>query len=107
MPSAIVYHNKNYSTNDALTQAFHHARAFGAKRISGAPTSRRVIFVLKSLALPILLPSRIAMGIFHKGRHLKELLKSLPYLLLLLTGWSYGELCGYLFGEGGSAGKWK
>ncbi len=107
MPSAIVYHNKNYSTNDALTQAFHHARAFAAKRILDAPPSRRVIFVMKSLALPILLPSRIAAGIFRKGRHRKELLKSLPYLLLLLTGWSYGEFCGYLFGEGSSAGKWK
>lgn len=107
MPSAIVYHNKNYSMNDALTQAYHHARAFAAKRISDAPLSRRVIFVIKSLALPILLPSRIIVGIFRKGRHLKELLESLPYLLLLLTGWSYGEFCGYLFGEGNSAGKWK
>lgn len=107
MPSAVVYHNKNYLMNDALTQSYHHARAFAAKRILNAPTSRRVIFAMTSLILPILLPSRIAAGIFRKGRHLKELMKSMPYLLLLLTGWSYGEFCGYLFGEGNSAGRWK
>ena len=107
MPSAIVYHKKNYSSNDALTQAFHHARAFAAKRISDASPFNRIIFAMKSLALPILLPTRIALEIFRKGRHRKELLKSLPYLLLLLTGWSFGEFCGYLFGAGDSAGQWK
>lgn len=107
MPSVIVYHQKNYSTKDALAQAYHHARAFAAKRILNAPLSKRAMFIMASLALPVLLPLRIAVKIFRKGRHQAELAKSLPYLLLLLSGWSIGEFCGYLCGEGDSAGKWK
>lgn len=106
-PSAIVYHNKNYFLHDALTQSYHHARAYAAKRISGALPSKRAVFVIISLTLPFLLPSRIAVGIIRKSRHFKELIKSLPFLLLLLTGWSYGEFCGYLFGEGKSGREWR
>ncbi len=100
MPSAVVYHNKNYSMKDALTQSYHHARAFAAKRAFKVPLAQRALLIIASLALPVLLPSRVVVGILRKGRHLKELMKSLPYLLLLLTGWSYGEFCGYMYGEG-------
>ncbi len=106
-PSAIVHHNKNYFLHDALTQSYHHARAYAAKRILDALPLKRALFVIISLALPFLLPSRIAVGVIRKSRHFKELIKSLPYLLLLLTGWSYGEFCGYLFGEGKSSGEWR
>ncbi len=107
MPSAIVYHQKNYSTKDALAQAYYHARAFAAKRILNDPLSKRALLIMASLALPVLLPARIVLRIFRKGRHQAELAKSLPYLLLLLSGWSCGEFCGYLCGEGDSAGKWR
>ncbi len=100
MPSMVVYHNKNYSMKDALTQSYHHARAFAAKRTFKVPLAKRALLIITSLALPVLLPSRVVVGILRKGSHLKELMKSLPYLLLLLTGWSYGEFCGYLYGEG-------
>jgi len=43
----------------------------------------------------------------RKRRHIKELLHSLPYLLILMTSWSFGEFCGYLAGEGDSTSKWK
>jgi len=35
------------------------------------------------------------------------LFRALPCLLLLMIVWSWGELLGYLAGEGGSAGEWK
>lgn len=106
-PSAIVYHNKNYFLHGALTQSYHHARAYAAKRILDAFPLKRAMFVIISLALPFLLPSRIVVGVIRKSRHFKELIKSLPYLLLLLTGWSYGEFIGYLFGGGKSPGEWR
>lgn len=106
-PSAIVRHNKNYKLNDALSQSFHHARVFAAKRVIDALPSKRAVFVFSCLVLPILLPSRIAASVFRKGGHRKELIKAFPYLLLLLTGWSCGEFSGYLFGEGNSHGRWK
>lgn len=106
-PRAIVYHNKNYRFNEALTQSYHHARAYAARRISGPLRFKRAVFTTVSLVLPLVLGSRIAFGIFGKRRHFKKLVNSSPYLLPLLTVWSYGELCGYLFGEGKSSGEWR
>ncbi|MBW8041926.1 MAG: glycosyltransferase [Planctomycetes bacterium] len=106
-PSAIVYHNKSYKIKEAFTQCYHHGRSFGAMRISSASFFKRLSFVLGSTILPLLLPLRIALGILKKGRHIKELLLSFPCLVLLMTSWSYGEFCGYLCGEGGSAARWK
>lgn len=106
VPSAIVYHTKNYKIREAFIQCYHHGRSFGGMRISNAPLLKRMVFVLCSVTLPVLLPSRIALKILKKGRHIKELLFSFPYLFLLMVSWSYGEFCGYLFGGGKSSARW-
>lgn len=107
IPSAVVYHNKSYKIKEAFTQCYHHGRSFGGMRVSNASISKRLSFVLASTILPALLPLRIALGILKKRRHMKELLLSFPYLVLLMISWSYGECCGYLFGVGGSAARWR
>lgn len=107
VPSAIVYHKKSYRLREAFIQCYHHGRSFGGMRVTNTPLFNRIRFVLCSVGLPVLLPSRIAWRIFKKGRHIKELLMSLPYLFLLMAVWSYGELCGYLLGEGDSPARWK
>ncbi len=105
-PSVIVYHKKSYRTGPALMQCYHHGRSFGAMRVLNATILKRGGFALASLLLPLLLPSRIALGVIRKGRRMKELILCLPYLVLLMASWSYGEFCGYLFGEGESAARW-
>lgn len=106
-PSAIVHHNKAYSLSLALAEAFHHARTYGAKRISGAFPSKRLMYVVGSMALPIVLPVRTVVRVLRKGRHRKALGQSLPYLILLLAWWSCGEFSGYVLGEGKSAENWR
>ncbi len=106
-PSAIVYHNKNYVIKNALIDCYHLARSFAGKRIVNASLSRRTLFMLASLGLPLLLPTRVAATILRKRRHVKELMMSFPLLALLMLSWSWGEFCGYLCGEGASAGRWK
>lgn len=105
--SAIIYHTKHYDLKKTLIQFYHLARSFAAKRVSDAPFLERVAFAFMSFLLPIMLPTRIALNIFKKKRRVRELLLSLPYIVLLMSAWSWGECCGYLFGEGASAGKWK
>lgn len=107
LPSAIVYHNKNYRIREAFIQCYHHGRSFGGMRVSDTSLLKRLGFMLVSTTLPLLLPSRIAVKILKKGRNVKELLLSLPYLFLLMTSWSYGEFCGYVFGEGQSPAEWR
>ncbi len=105
--AATIYHAKNYELKKTLIQFFHLARSFAARRISAAPFSKRAAFAVVSLALPIILSTRIALNIIKKNRRFKELVSSFPCLVLLLSAWSWGEFRGYLDGEGASAGAWK
>jgi hypothetical protein len=107
MPSVVVYHQKNYELRKAITQCCHLGRGFAGKRVLNAPIVKRGALLLGSFALPALLPGRIVVRTVRKGRHLKELVRALPYLLLLTASWSWGEFSGYLVGEGSSAGKWR
>jgi hypothetical protein len=107
MPSAIVYHNKTYALRASIAETYHHGRLFAALRTSVAPWSERVFRVATSLVLPVLLPMRIALRTVRKDKHVKELIAAFPYLLLLMSAWSYGEFCGYLCREGSSARRWK
>ena len=107
IPSAIVYHKKQYKIKGALTQCYHSGRSFGGMRTSKAMLLKRIGLILGSWMLPILLPSRIVFRTVRKKRHIRELVLSLPYLLLLMASWSYGEFCGYACGEGDSSTRWR
>jgi len=106
-PSAIVYHHKNYKIKRAAKHCYHLARSFAAQRTANVTPSKRAFFTAVSLILPILLPARIVSVTVKKGRHIKQLIRSLPFLIFLMFIWSYGEFCGYLMGEGKSAGDWR
>lgn len=105
--SAIIYHAKNYELKKTSTQFYHLARSFAARRVSSVPFSKRAAFAVVSLALPIILPTRIALNIIKKNRRIKELVSSFPCLVLLMSAWSWGEFRGYLGGEGESASAWR
>lgn len=107
MPSAVVYHRKNYEFGATFVQCFHLARSFAARRLLQAAPAKRLVFAAGSLFLPIVLTARTAARTIQKRRHGKQLLRALPWLLLLMASWGAGELCGYLAGEGRSAAKWK
>ncbi|CAN5643442.1 hypothetical protein BH18ACI1_BH18ACI1_13510 [soil metagenome] len=107
MPSAIIYHRKNYDLKKTVNQFYHQARSFAARRVSDAPFSKRLSFILASLILPILLPVRVTSRTISKRRHFKELIISLPFLTFLMTVWAFGEFCGYLNGEGASGCQWR
>jgi len=78
----------------SIADSYHHGRLFAALRTSAAPLNERAYRVATSLVLPILLPMRIAGRTIRKNSHIKELIAALPFLLLLMSAWSYGEFCG-------------
>jgi GT2 family glycosyltransferase len=106
-PSAIVFHNKNYEMQRAAAHCYHLARSFAARRVAHSSLLKRAFLTAAALVLPVLLPARIVSTTLKKGRHLKQLIRSLPFLILLMLIWSYGEFCGYLAGAGKSAGEWR
>ena len=107
LPSAIVYHNKSYELKRAAQHSYHLARSYAAKRVSTVSISRRILFTVFSLILPVLLPLRIILTTIKKGRNIVPMIRALPFIILLMLIWSYGEFCGYLLGEGKSAGEWR
>ena len=107
IPSAVVYHHKSYALKNAVIDSYHHGRLFAARRVANARLALRAFRGLLSPLLPVLLPSRVLITAVRKRRHLTEVIACFPYLFLLMTAWSCGEFCGYLLGEGASAGKWK
>lgn len=107
VPSAVVCHQKSYRLGTAIAQCYHLSRGYAAKRVSNAPVVRRGVLVAASLLLPVLLIQRIVIRTLRKRSHVREMVRSLPYLSVLLSSWSWGEFCGYLAGAGRSAGEWK
>lgn len=107
VPSAIVYHHKSYRLGTAVTQCYHLSRGYAAKRVSNAPAVRRGAFVAASILLPLVLLERVVVRTVRKGSHVREMVRSLPYLSLLLSCWSWGEFCGYIAGAGRSLGEWR
>lgn len=106
-PEAIVYFNKEYGFNRAAGHCYFHARAFAARRCDRSDLIERSFYTAASLALPILLPARIIKTTVQKGRHYRELIRSLPALVFLMLFWSFGEFSGYLRGDGGSSRRWR
>ncbi|MBA3768744.1 MAG: glycosyltransferase [Acidobacteria bacterium] len=98
-PAAVVYHQKHYEMKDAFVQTYRYGRSFSGMRTLNVTLLQRLGLILGSLMLPALLSSRIVLRTVKKGRYVKELFWCLPHLLLLVTSWSYGELCGYIGGE--------
>jgi len=106
MPTAIVYHNKSYTFKKAFIQCYHYGRSFAVMRVANTSLFLRLGLALGSILLPVILSLRILLNTLRKKRLVKELILSFPYLVLLMISWSYGELCGYLIGEGESTAKW-
>ena len=107
MPSAIVFHHKNYEFKKVVSQFYNQARSFAARRAVHFSFPKRLFFTAASPLLAALLPVRVIWRSIGKGRHLGKLIMSLPYLSILTSVWTFGELCGYLAGEGKSGRGWK
>lgn len=106
-PSAVVFHNKTYEFKKIVSQFYHQARSFAARRVTNFSFLKKSLFIAASPFLPILLFARLVFRAFKKKGNLKELAKSLPFLIILTSVWGFGEFCGYSAGEGKSGRHWK
>lgn len=105
VPDIVVYHKKEFSFLDFLGQRFQYSRSFAAMRNDGVPFLKRIVYSLSTPFLPLLLLSRILLQILKKRRHLKEFLLSLPFLIIFMVSYAFGEFVGYLTGPANSLVK--
>lgn len=86
---------------------YHHGRAFAALRVERQPVWRRWFYAAFTPALPALQVGRIIREVIKRRRHLSRLCLSLPWMVLFLSSWAWGEAAGYLRGAGDSKAQWR
>lgn len=101
-PTVVVIHKKEFGFTYFLNQRFYYSRSFAGMRNIGAPFLKRIVYIISSPFLPVLLISRISQQVLMKRRYIKEFLLSLPFLMIFMISYAWGEFVGYLFGSGNS-----
>jgi glycosyltransferase involved in cell wall biosynthesis len=104
----LAVRNVNEWPAGQLTVApFHHGRAFAARRCLSLPVWRRGVLAGGTVFLPALQGARMIATVLGRRRHLVPFVKAIPAIALFTCSWSAGELAGCLFGDGGSASRWR
>jgi len=105
VPTMVVFHKKSFSFLYFLSQRFHYSRSFAAMRKTRVSLARRFCYLASSPLLPLLMIWRMGQQVFHKKRHQKEFVLSLPLLAMFMVSYAFGEFWGYLAGPGESLSK--
>jgi glycosyltransferase involved in cell wall biosynthesis len=98
VPSIVTCHKKSFSLWGFMKQRFQHGIQFGRERSCRFSIPKRALYIVLSPAIPLLMLVRIARQVLTKRRHRKQLLVSLPVLVLFLLAWTSGELTGNIRG---------
>ena len=105
VPDLIVGHKMHYTFNLYMSQRYLYARSYAGGRVVGKSLPVRFLYGLAAFILPPLLFFRTVKNIRSKGRHLDQLVPSLPMLFAFVWSWGFGEVVGYWFGAGKSLSK--
>ena len=74
-------------------------RVFAETRVNACSIWKRFMFIVGAMLLPPLLFVRVIRHMLRQKRTLRQMATTLPLVFLLLLGWSFGELVGYVMGE--------
>jgi GT2 family glycosyltransferase len=106
-PSAIVYHVKSWKSAEIITDRYHHGRGYAGKRAAGLPGLKRVPYILLAVILPVILIGRMIRQSLSRRNYLGKLVWALPWIAVIASSWSVGELIGYASGPGDSLSRWQ
>ncbi len=104
-PDITVGHKKHYTVREYMTQRYLYSRSFAGLRLRGRTPLGRFAYGLAALALPPVLFARVASRVWASGRHRRELLASVPLLVLYVVSWALGETAGAWFGPSDALGR--
>lgn len=100
-PRVVVWQARgDLAWGDALRERYVWARSFAGSRarLIGA---QRLVYAALSPVLPVLMTWRLVALTRHRGRHVQQLMRALPNVLLLQCVWAIGEAVGYVTGDPG------
>jgi len=101
-PRLAVSHQKHFGFWEYIQQRFYYSRYYASLIMRQRSWLYRLIRSVACAILPVLLIYRILSCGYSKHRFLKELLLSLPLLIIFTIVWAVGEVAGYLLGAGQS-----
>jgi hypothetical protein len=98
-PAAVVnQHRLGLELWTAMKERYVWGRSYAAMRGNLAGTPRRLVWAALVPALPLLILARMTLMAYRKRRTFAVFVRAFPYTALLIVGWSWGELTGYLSG---------
>jgi hypothetical protein len=106
-PRLIVYNANHWSLAHVTSSPFHHGRAFAGMRARNFSRWKRIVYAGLAPGLVFVKVARVAREVLSRRKHIKEFLLSLPWTILFMLSWSFGEFLGYVFGAGDSAARWQ
>jgi hypothetical protein len=101
--SIVVYHSKQYTLGGFVTERYRYARSLASQRAAGQSWPWRAARAAATPLVPAVLLLRLWRQVLPKARHRRELLLSLPYLIVFASVCALGEAVGYAAGPGRSA----
>lgn len=100
--SLIVVLTKRFTFLGFVRERFHYGRSFAAQRVAGAPRSRRALYAVGCVLLPLVVLLRLCRDLLPKRRYLGRLALTAPLLAAFACVWAAGEAAGYAAGAGDS-----
>jgi len=100
-----VSHCKKFGFGLFARQRYLYSRYYAGRRFSHSQSMHRILACLASVLLPPLLLYRGFRNTTSKKRSQREFFSALPFLTVFYMIWAYGEITGYLFGQGEALSK--
>ena len=98
---ATVDHRKPFAFGRYGLRRYRHGRCYAADRVKGRGLGERLKYAALTPLLPLVRVHRIWRHVTHAPRFRPAFFRFLPSIVAAESCWSFGELCGYLAGEGG------
>jgi len=95
-PRARVSMARHVTLGDALYERYAFGRLFGCTRLGFCSGARRVYYCVLAPLLPAVLLARMGRKALSSGALLRNFLRSIVPLTLMVLCWSWGEWLGYL-----------
>lgn len=95
-PQSEVRVRRDVTFRDAVYERYAFGRMFGVTRIAHSGIGRRLYYAATAPALPVLLMGRMTAKARQDSALLRQFVRAIPAILVMVAAWSWGEWLGYL-----------
>lgn len=105
-PEIIVGHKMHYTFGLYMAQRYLYSRSYAGMRAAGMSKFKRLAMGAAAAgAVPPLMFLRTIQRIIAKKKHQRQLIRSLPLLVLFCLSWGAGEAMGFWLGPGNALSR--